>query len=91
MEKAYAKFGDQFEAIAIADIVSDSFSAAFKDVDAVIHTASPIPHKAPAEDILKVNYLILFNLKLLIQKSRELRKGRSMSSVRLKRLESRNS
>ena len=57
MEKAYAKFGDQFEAIAIADIVSDSFSAAFKDVDAVIHTASPIPHRAPAEDILKVKEL----------------------------------
>lgn len=54
MEKAYANFGDKFEAITIADIASGSFPAAFKGVDAVIHTAAPIPNKASAEEILKV-------------------------------------
>ncbi|KAF7374999.1 Epimerase domain-containing protein [Mycena sanguinolenta] len=43
----------QFEAVEISDVASGDFSAAFKDVGAIIHTAAPLPGRADSETALK--------------------------------------
>ncbi|KAJ7799832.1 hypothetical protein B0H14DRAFT_3156292 [Mycena olivaceomarginata] len=43
----------KFEVVEIADVATADFSAAFKGVGAVIHTAAPLPGRADAETALK--------------------------------------
>ncbi|KAG5638425.1 hypothetical protein H0H81_012756 [Sphagnurus paluster] len=46
MRKSYTKFGDRFQVICIPDVSIGHFPEAFKDVDAVIHTAAPLASRA---------------------------------------------
>jgi nucleoside-diphosphate-sugar epimerase len=49
----YASLGygsDKFEAISISDIMNEQFPEAFKDVSAVIHSASPLPGRTATLD-----------------------------------------
>ncbi|KAJ7575097.1 hypothetical protein C8J56DRAFT_1032753 [Mycena floridula] len=62
---AYAKYGKDFDVIAISDIATDQFPEALKDVYAVIHVASPIHQKANTQDML--NTAIEGTLNLLRQ------------------------
>ncbi|KDQ50530.1 hypothetical protein JAAARDRAFT_186169 [Jaapia argillacea MUCL 33604] len=52
VKKGYAKYNDQFEVAAIDDIVNSDFTEALKDVEAVIHVASPLAGSVDAEKIL---------------------------------------
>ncbi|KAF7375001.1 Epimerase domain-containing protein [Mycena sanguinolenta] len=52
LKKALEKY-PQFEAVEISDVASGDFSAAFKDVGAIIHTAAPLPGRADSETALK--------------------------------------
>ena len=54
LKESYAKHGDKFDAVNIADIATGDFPEALEGVDAVIHTASPLPDRAPPDVILKV-------------------------------------
>jgi hypothetical protein len=54
LKASYAKHKDKFDAVNISDIATGDFPEALKGVDAVIHTASPLPDRAPADVILKV-------------------------------------
>lgn len=54
-QKAYTKFGDRLQTVTIDDIAKDQFPDALKDVDAVIHSASPLPGRGTSEEILKVS------------------------------------
>ena len=56
LRASYAKYGNHFEAVAIADVTTDQFPDALVGVDAVIHTASPLPGKADTvEEMLHVS------------------------------------
>ncbi|KAJ7167667.1 hypothetical protein C8R46DRAFT_950733 [Mycena filopes] len=52
LQKALEKY-PKFEVVEIPDIATSEFSAAFKGVGAVIHTAAPIPGRADSETALK--------------------------------------
>lgn len=52
LQKSYAKFGKQFEAVTVNEIATDQFPDALKGVDAVIHSASPLG--GTPEELLKV-------------------------------------
>ncbi|KAJ7575156.1 hypothetical protein C8J56DRAFT_460543 [Mycena floridula] len=49
---AYAKYGQDFEVVEIADIATDQFPEALKGVHGVIHAASPSPHKADIDEMI---------------------------------------
>ncbi|KAF9458262.1 hypothetical protein BDZ94DRAFT_1271033 [Collybia nuda] len=53
LQKSYASFGDRFEAVAIDEIATDQFPGALKDVDAVIHSASPLAGRGTPEELFK--------------------------------------
>ncbi|KAF9463092.1 hypothetical protein BDZ94DRAFT_1260038 [Collybia nuda] len=53
LRNSYASFGDRFEAVVVDDIATDQFPDALKGVDAVIHSASPLPGAGTQEGILK--------------------------------------
>ncbi|RDB17383.1 hypothetical protein Hypma_001851 [Hypsizygus marmoreus] len=53
--RSYAKFGDKFEAVTVSDSSTDQFPDALKGIDAVIHSAAPIPERQPPEAILTVS------------------------------------
>jgi len=53
LKKAYADYGPRFQAVAIQDIIYDQFPDAFKGVDALIHTASPLPTRQSPEKVLE--------------------------------------
>lgn len=46
------------EIIEVADVAEDDFTDALKGVDAIIHTASPLPGRADMETTLKVRILL---------------------------------
>lgn len=50
LRSKYSKYGDQFEAVAIADVGSGTFPEVFDGVAAVIHTASALPTRAANPD-----------------------------------------
>ncbi|KAJ6558121.1 NAD(P)-binding protein [Mycena capillaripes] len=52
LKKALEKYS-QFEVVEITDIATSDFSAAFKGVGAIIHTAAPLPGRADSETALK--------------------------------------
>ncbi|KDQ50493.1 hypothetical protein JAAARDRAFT_74144 [Jaapia argillacea MUCL 33604] len=52
IKEAYATYKDQFEVIPIDDVASSDFSVALKEIEAVIHVASPLPWAANAEKTL---------------------------------------
>lgn len=54
LKTVYAEFGEQFEVVSISDIASDQFPDALQGVNAVIHSAAPLPDRAPPELIIKV-------------------------------------
>ncbi|KAJ7575110.1 hypothetical protein C8J56DRAFT_1007805 [Mycena floridula] len=54
---AYAKYGQNFEVVAISDIATDQFLEALKGVNAIIHVASPIPQKSNTEEMLNARTL----------------------------------
>lgn len=58
LKESYAKYGDKFETVSISDISTDKFPEAFKGVDAVIHTAAPLPDRAEPQVILNVRAFI---------------------------------
>ncbi|KAK7058141.1 epimerase domain-containing protein [Favolaschia claudopus] len=51
LKTTYASYGDRFEGIKITDITHDQFPDALKGVDAIIHTASPLPRSADPETV----------------------------------------
>ncbi|KAJ7274200.1 hypothetical protein C8J57DRAFT_1178328 [Mycena rebaudengoi] len=51
LKKALEKYPN-FEAVEIADVATSDFSAAFKGVGAIIHTAAPLPGRADGETAL---------------------------------------
>lgn len=73
--------------VIISDIAVDVFPEALKGVDAVIHTAAPIPDKAEPEVILKV-FLIHHNpiISNLTVHFRVRKKEQSMLSARPRKL-----
>ncbi|KAJ6531133.1 NAD(P)-binding protein [Mycena capillaripes] len=52
LKKAFEKY-PKFEAVEITDVATSDFSAAFKGVGAIIHTAAPLPGRADSETALK--------------------------------------
>jgi nucleoside-diphosphate-sugar epimerase len=46
LQSKYANYGSQFEAFTVSDVATEQFPQAFVGVDAVIHSASPVPQKA---------------------------------------------
>ncbi|PPQ69915.1 LOW QUALITY PROTEIN: hypothetical protein CVT25_002473 [Psilocybe cyanescens] len=51
MKDIFSKYGDRFEWVVVEDITKEgAFDEAVKDVDAVEHTASPVPGHLPDED-----------------------------------------
>ncbi|KAK7692305.1 hypothetical protein QCA50_003930 [Cerrena zonata] len=54
LKETYAQYGDKLDTAVVDDFVSGDFTHTFKDVDAVIHAAAPMPtHIKSAEDALK--------------------------------------
>lgn len=58
LKHIYAQYKDHFDAVNISDIATGEFPEVLEGVDAVIHTASPLPDKASKDVILEV----IFNL-----------------------------
>jgi nucleoside-diphosphate-sugar epimerase len=52
LKSAFEKY-PKFEVVEIADVAASDFSAAFKGVGAIIHTAAPLPGRTDAETALK--------------------------------------
>ncbi|KAJ7440351.1 hypothetical protein B0H11DRAFT_2353660, partial [Mycena galericulata] len=52
LKSTYASYGDRFEIIKISDIAHDQFPEALAGVDAVIHSASPLPGRAEPAALL---------------------------------------
>lgn len=55
LQKSYASFGTQFEAVRIDDLATDQFPDVLKGIDAVVHAASPLPGQGTPEQIFKVS------------------------------------
>ncbi|OCH87048.1 NAD-P-binding protein [Obba rivulosa] len=53
-QEGWTDYKDQFEAVAVDDLVSGDLSAALQGVTAVIHTAAPLAGKQDAESSLNV-------------------------------------
>ncbi|KAJ7436025.1 hypothetical protein FB451DRAFT_1308057 [Mycena latifolia] len=53
LKSSYASYGDRFEVVKITDISHDQFPEALVGVDAVIHTASPLPGRVEPAELLK--------------------------------------
>ncbi|KIM83315.1 hypothetical protein PILCRDRAFT_440081 [Piloderma croceum F 1598] len=53
LKHLYAQHKDHFDAVNISDIATGEFPEALEGVDAVIHTASPLPDKASKDVILE--------------------------------------
>lgn len=54
MKVLYAKYGPQIEVVSVADIATELFPDALKGVNAVIHTAAPLPTRNGAEEMMRV-------------------------------------
>jgi len=52
VSKSYASFGDRFTTTVIEDIATSELSPALKDVNAIIHVASPLSHSGSPRGIL---------------------------------------
>jgi len=52
VSKSYASFGDRFTTTVIEDIATSDLSPALKDVNAIIHVASPLSHSGSPRGIL---------------------------------------
>ncbi|KAG5648603.1 hypothetical protein DXG03_003214 [Asterophora parasitica] len=53
LQESYAKFGDRLEVVGVPDIITSQFTDALNGVNAVIHSAAPLPGKAEPEIIWK--------------------------------------
>ncbi|KAI0696784.1 NAD(P)-binding protein [Cytidiella melzeri] len=53
VQERYKSYGDKVKIVSVDDIIAGSFEEALKDVDAVIHGASPLAGKASAEEMVK--------------------------------------
>lgn len=54
LARKYVRFGNKFEVVTISDITTDQFPEALRNIDAVIHTASPLPGRQAPEAIFSV-------------------------------------
>ncbi|KAG6885538.1 hypothetical protein C0993_000323 [Termitomyces sp. T159_Od127] len=52
LAESYKKFGKRFSTVAISDISTDQFPNALEGIDAVIHTAAPLPGRQNTESML---------------------------------------
>ena len=59
LHRIYARFGDKFATVPVVNIVTDDFSEALKGADALIHSATPLPHRNSREDVVKVSQLCI--------------------------------
>ena len=57
VKKAYASYGEQFEAVDVNDVAIDDVSAHLVGVDAVIHSAAPLSNRSDKEEIFNVHRL----------------------------------
>ncbi|KAF7310188.1 Epimerase domain-containing protein [Mycena indigotica] len=53
LQASYARYGDRFQVVKIADIGHDQFPEVLKGVSAVLHLATPMPGKIGFEEQLK--------------------------------------
>nr|GAT49323.1 predicted protein [Mycena chlorophos] len=55
IQTAFARYGEQFKAVEIADIASSDFTNVLEGVSAIIHTAAPLPGRVDLETGLKTS------------------------------------
>ena len=57
LRASHSEYLGQLEVVNVADITEGQFPEVFVGVDAVIHTATPMPARNSAEEVLKVRCL----------------------------------
>lgn len=89
LKKALEKY-PRFEVVEIADVATADYTAAFKGVVAVIHTAAPLPGRADSETALNVSSFLSLPVPHLTENYRAPSRGPFTSFDRLRRPVSRS-
>jgi len=51
-KEMFASYGDKFEVVSVNDVAVDDISEQLQGVDAVMHTAAPLPSKGDQKALL---------------------------------------